>query len=600
VHPPQTSKAYVTLALIHGDRSAYDSASFCFQEAEKIARNYPDNKNLWSLLYNGLGLYHKKRGDNEKSLEYFVLVDGLGEAGMGKENLAGNQLNIANTYNRMGNRREAIKYLYKALSLFESIRHTKGMSYCYNNLGVLLKQQANLDDAEIYLKKSLELKEQEGDTKGIANSCNELALLYMEKQEMDNAILHVDRTIKLSEQLGSQELLATALLNKGKILRIQGKLDGAGEQFQSAKPLTETLPNRYLLAALQTETGKLHYEKKNNDQAIASLLLGIDAAQKSSNVEVQLNAHLFLSQAYAANNQYMEALDHFQKYHLLEDSISGTKLKLDYKVLETQYEVEKKNAEIALLKKDQELQARTVERQRAIQLGIGIAFISVIVASFALINRYRVVNKTKRQLEIERVRNTIARDLHDDIGSTMSSINIVSQMALHKREGNGAAEGHFKKIVAHSSDIMERMSDIVWSINPANDSLQMTVSKMKEFAAEILEPADISYRFHGMESLNGKLLEVEQRKNIFLIFKETINNAAKYSGATSVEITLSQHRKNLKMEVTDNGKGFDPALCRKGNGLRNIAARAKGINAALHVQSKPGEGTSISLEIPFT
>ena len=599
VHPPQTSKAYVTLALIHADRGAYDSAATCFAAAEKIASNYPEKKDLWSLLYNGLGLFHRKRGDNPKSLEYFVLVDNLGEAGMGKENLAGNQLNIANTYNRMGNRREAIKYLYKALSLFESIHHSKGMSYCYNNLGVLLKQQANLDDAEVYLKKSLDLKEQEGDVKGIANSCNELALLYMERNELDKALLHVDRTIKLSERLGSQELLATALLNKGKIQRIQGRLDAAAEQFERARPVTEILPNAYLKAGLHTESGKLFLEQKDNAKAIAILLSGIREAEKSSNVEALLNAHLFLSQAYTSNLQYKEALDQFQKYHFLEDSVSGTKLKLDYKALETQYEVEKKNAEIELLKKDQELQARTLEQQRAVQMGIGIALISVIAVSIAFISRYKVVSKARRQLEIERVRNTIARDLHDDIGSTMSSINIVSQMALRQRDSNGTAEGHFKRIAAHSSDIMERMSDIVWSINPVNDSLSMMASKMKEFAAEILEPADIAYAFEGTKSLTGQI-SLEERKNIFLIFKEAINNAAKYSEARAIKVTIQQNRKSLQLTVEDDGKGFQYTSSRKGNGLSNMEARAKAIGAHVQILSDPERGTAIQLVVPLT
>ena len=533
-------------------------------------------------------------------MEYFIRVDEMGEAGLGKENLAGNHLNIANTYNRMGNRREAIRYSYKALSVFESVQNIKGMSYCYNNLGLLLKLQSNFVEAETYLKKSLEMKEHEGDTKGIANSCNELALLYTEKKELDKAILHVDRTIMLSESLGSQELLATALINKGKILRFQGEFETAARHFERARPLAEVSPNQYLLAGLLTETGGLFYETKN-PRAIPVLLSGIDAAQKSSNVDALVNAHLLLSQAYAVNNQYREALDQFQKYHELEDSVSGAKLKLDYKALETQYEVEKKNAEIDLLKKDAEIQASIVQQQRAIQIGIAIAFVSAIVVSGVLINRYRVVNRTKRQLEIERVRNTIARDLHDDIGSTLSSINIVSQMAIRRKESDGiAVENHFKNIFVHSSQIMERMSDIVWSIDPANDSVLMTVSKMKEFAAELLEPAGISYSFHGTESLTFQALGIEKRKNIFLIYKEAINNAAKYSKATFINITLAQQRESLIMEVVDNGNGFNLSTCRTGNGLQNMAERAKGINGTVHFESKPGEGSSIFLQVPLT
>lgn len=597
VNPSQTAKAHITLALLHSDRASFDSASMYFKEAQKIADKYPADKSLWSTLYNGLGLLYKKQGNNAKALEYYVLVDELGEE-IGKENVAGNQINIATTYNRMGNRREAIKYLFKAMRIFESLGNAKGMSYSYNNLGVLFKQQGNLRDAEIYLKKSLALKEKEGDLKGIANSCNDLSLLFMERKDFYNAITYVDRTIELSGKLNQQELLATAYLNKGKILRMQGKLDEAAAEFDKAKPLMENLSSHFLLASLQAETGKLFSDKHKNTQAINVLISSIAEAEKSSNVEAQLNAHLFLSQAYTANNQHREALIEFQKYHHLKDSVSSERLNMEYKTLETQYEVEKKNTEIAMLKKDQELQAKTAQRQRAVQTGIGIALLSVIIISALLINRYRVVNRAKRQLEIERVRNTIARDLHDDIGSTMSSINIVSQMAL--QQTNGGVEGHFRKIADQSSDLMERMSDIVWSINPENDSLPMIAAKMKEFTAEILEPKNVVYSFTGLETLNGEILGVETRKNLFLIFKEAINNAAKYSDASEVRVKLSQTRRTLQLEVSDNGKGFDPDLGRKGNGLRNIDARAKAINALLAIQSQPSKGTSIRLDIPLT
>lgn len=599
VYPVQSGKTYVAMGLIYIDRNQYDSASMSFAEAENIAKRFPDNTPLWSILYNGYGLYYKKLGDYQKSLEYFMLVDKLGEAGLGKENIAGNYLNIANTYNRMGNRREAIQHLYKALSVFESLGNKKGMSYCYNSLGLLLQQQGNLSAAEEFLKKSLALKEADGDQKGIANSCNELALLYISKRQWEDATQHIDRTIELCERLGSHELMATALLNKGKIFRLQAKYNEASAIFENAKTFIGDLPGQFQRAGLYTEIGRLHYEQKDNSKAIASLLSGLDAAVKSSNVEVLLDAHLFLSEAYAANRQHAEALDQFQKYHSLQDSVSGSKLKLEYKALETQYEVEKKNAEIELLKKDQELQAQIVERQQAIQLGTGIALISVIIASIALVNRYRVVNKTRRQLEIERVRNTIARDLHDDIGSTMSSINIVSQMALREKHVNGTAEDHFKRIAAQSGEIMERMSDIVWSINPANDSIPIMISRMKEFSAEILEPANITYDFHAPEYFDGHL-PLEKRRNIFLIFKEAINNVAKYSGANKVSVTMTPLRKKLQLQIADDGNGFDFARAQKGNGLKNIIDRAKSIGAEATIESDLGKGTRISLEVPLT
>lgn len=286
-----------------------------------------------------------------------------------------------------------------------------------------------------------------------------------------------------------------------------------------------------------------------------------------------------------------------KKHEQLKDSIEGGTVLLQMKQLEEQYRSEKTEKEIELLKKEHALNDAELKRQRANQTGIGIALISVIIISLLLVNRYRVMNRSRRLIEIEKMRNHIARDLHDDIGSTLSSINIMSQIALQE---NGNAGTHLKKIATHSARMMENMSDIVWSINPRNDTLEQVAAKMKEFAAEILEPKEITYTFSIDESIVGLKLDVEKRKNIFLIFKEAVNNAAKYSEAGKLAIQLSRVNGSLILSVIDNGKGFDSATVIHGNGLNNMTERAHSMNGRLTQFSEPGKGNSVSLQVPLT
>jgi two-component system, NarL family, sensor histidine kinase UhpB len=598
VNPGGALSAYVAMALRHAEMSSNDSARFFFEQAQRIADAYPGRKDLLSIIYNGTGVFYKKQGNSEKSLESYFKIEKLGELAVGKENYAGNFLNIANSYNRMGDRKQGIQYLYKALRAFEAIPNERGISYCYNSLGSLLKQQGQLRDAEFYLKKSLLMKEKDGDMKGIANTCSELALVYVDLKDYNPALKYADRTIEISEKLGLQEMLATGLVHKGKVLRLQGQASEALAVLARARPIAKSLENQYVFSQLQLETGKAYSEIKQGEDALATLLSSVEVAGRTRNLEALSAAHRFLAEEYARQEKHKEALQHFERYHQVEDSIRGSQLKLDYKRLETQYQVEKKNAEIELLRKDQELQAKTVQRQRAIQLVIGVALLSVIIIAGLLINRYRVVNRSKRLLEIERVRNTIARDLHDDIGSTLSSINIVSRLGQRSYEAVDSEE-RFRKIADHSSALMERMSDIVWSINPANDSLNMVVSRMKEFSAEILEPTNIQYSFTGTETLNGETLDVDMRRNIFLVFKEAVNNAAKYSQSTKVDIEIRQQNESLFLAVRDNGKGFDLASARRGNGLKNMEERARAMGAMFSIESEQGKGTTVSITVPL-
>ncbi|MBK7650273.1 MAG: histidine kinase dimerization/phosphoacceptor domain-containing protein [Flammeovirgaceae bacterium] len=181
---------------------------------------------------------------------------------------------------------------------------------------------------------------------------------------------------------------------------------------------------------------------------------------------------MHLSDYYTLHKDYERALYYFREHKALSDSVEGNEVLLQLKELEEQYQNEKHVQEITLLKKNQELQALALSRERTNVALIAFALLSVLIISILLVNRYRVKNRANRMIEMERMRNTIARDLHDDIGSTLSSINIMSQLALNE---NGNASQHLKKLLHTRLKIMENMSDIVWSINPKNDLAEQMV-----------------------------------------------------------------------------------------------------------------------------
>lgn len=208
--------------------------------------------------------------------------------------------------------------------------------------------------------------------------------------------------------------------------------------------------------------------------------------------------------------------------------------------------------------------------------------------------------RISKHLTEERLRAKIARDLHDEMGSTLTSINIISKVAMEGKQDAGKTTEYFSKIKDHSGRMMESMSDMVWAINPVNDSFEKVLLHMKEFAAEILEPARINYQFSEENIPENTFLNPEQRKNIYLVFKEAINNVAKYSGAEEVSVFLNMNNNILQMIIADNGKGFDTTASGTGNGLRNMHTRAEEMGASISITSTPGKGTTIGLYLPVT
>ncbi len=208
-----------------------------------------------------------------------------------------------------------------------------------------------------------------------------------------------------------------------------------------------------------------------------------------------------------------------------------------------------------------------------------------------LLYRYRV----QHLLEIERLRVRIAGDLHDDVGTNLSSILITSQIL--ERQGKLAEQDRqqLREIASVASGTQEMMRDIVWMLNPANDSLDDLLLRMKDTAARLL--ADVEYSFNAPPEKLTEKVSIEFKRNVFLIFKEGLNNIVRHAGATRVDISVARTPADFVLEMHDNGRGFDPERAAQGMGLSNLRRRAGLIGGTLSVRSAPGTGTTVFLSV---
>ncbi len=231
--------------------------------------------------------------------------------------------------------------------------------------------------------------------------------------------------------------------------------------------------------------------------------------------------------------------------------------------------------------------------QRIILLAVSVL---ILIIAALLVNRYRL----KRRLQVAQLRASLSRDLHDDIGSTLSSISILSIVARRKAEvaGDTDAAASLDKISDRSQRLMRNMSDIVWSVDPQKDSLQELIVRMREFGASVLDAKGIAYTFHGPAEVPALTLAAETKNNLYLILKEAINNVVKHAEAGRVEVWISIDAGALRLVVKDNGSGFDALSATHGlggNGLRNMRARAHEMEADLSIKGIKGKGTVLSL-----
>jgi signal transduction histidine kinase len=224
-----------------------------------------------------------------------------------------------------------------------------------------------------------------------------------------------------------------------------------------------------------------------------------------------------------------------------------------------------------------------------------IALAAVALASL-LYGAYRY--RLRRALELAAVRARIASDLHDDVGANLTKIAVLSEVARQHLDGQGGAGDRLSAIARISRESVSSMSDAVWSINPRRDNLRDTIRRMRQHAEELLAGTGIVLMFHAPESERNFRVPIEIRRDVFLIFKEALNNAVRHSNCRAITIDVGTDGSNLRLRLDDDGAGFDVQTDPAGNGLASMHRRANEMNASLDVVSAPGAGTSVRLDVP--
>jgi ligand-binding sensor domain-containing protein/signal transduction histidine kinase len=224
---------------------------------------------------------------------------------------------------------------------------------------------------------------------------------------------------------------------------------------------------------------------------------------------------------------------------------------------------------------------------------VALAVLSVAAVVYAAY-RYRVAGL----LEVANIRNRIASDLHDDIGANLSKIAILSEVAQRQPASVSPGDNPLAAIARISRESVASMSDIVWAINPKRDSLQDLVRRMRLHAEEACVPRSIALDFRTPDRELFTKIGADARRDLFLIFKEAVNNAVRHSGCAHLHVALAYERGGLSLTVRDDGRGFDPAGASDGNGVINMRRRAEGGGALLDIASGPAQGTTILLTYP--
>lgn len=446
------------------------------------------------------------------------------------------------------------------------------------------------------------------------HALSNLGECYLKLDQLDSAIYFSELAIPEATYYERVRGIALAEWNIGEALIKQNKLNDAEIRLSHALNIIENTVHIDVAQAVYSSLMKLEAAKANSKKSMFWLEKGIEKGKHELNtdlsrinfLEAAINISIQLKNTDLANTLLKEL-------YILQDAVNKKQQNQRVFVLQEYF---KKNQNIDLLNKLNSSQKEEITIRKKAEILIIILFFSVIAFAFALYRGMRQkqkitelqhkqeVQKNEKDNELKALqtkmkavydeRNRISSDLHDDIGAALSSIRIYSDAALRQFENKPEeSEKLMSRIKTSSGEMMEKMSDIIWAINPQNDSGENLILRMKSHLSELSSGYEFNYHFEVNHEAEIFLLSTHARRNMYLVFKEAVNNMIKYSEANNLTVIMKLNDDKLHFSLIDNGKGFNLAKTSAGNGLSNMARRINDLGAHFEIQSSPNEGCAI-------
>jgi signal transduction histidine kinase len=447
------------------------------------------------------------------------------------------------------------------------------------------------------------------DSSILADCANNKGVIYEQYlQKYPEAIKEYNKALGIYTKLGDQRHVAITYNNLGIVYKYLGNYPKAIDYYKKSLQIGESTANQFLIAANMTNIGNVYAIQKDYKKAIEYNTNGLNTALKIKAMNVVVEAAGSLADDYAGMGDYKKAFEWHQKFSQYSDSLFNSERSQQIAELESKYQAAKKEKEITVLKDQQLINELKLSSQKILLqkrnyqfIGIGGAVLLLGIVAFLLYSRQQLKQKQQREkavFEAEyKERKRISREMHDDIGAGLTQITLMSEHArLHNQP---TYINDLSAIASTSRKLISNMSEIVWSLDPENKTLDLLFTYLREQLNNLLEYATIDYTIQFPVTGSSITLTNEQRRNIILATKEIVHNAVKYSGAKNIAVKASLQNNILQFDIEDDGCGFDTSASYTGNGMKNIRQRISEIDGNLNVQSTAGKGTAFSYSLPL-
>ncbi|MEP7321714.1 MAG: histidine kinase [Saprospiraceae bacterium] len=544
-----------------------------------------------------------------------------------KSDIGKSYLGIAGNYYMRGHYTESLKFCYTALQYFEEDKNTLMEGFVIVRIGLINYYLKNYKEALKNFEQALVKATEVNDYNNISFSQKNIGVInYIQGEELlsqgDTTNAKIKYTLSIekyflaleicnlkNDKLGllqiyhplgnTYERLGKIALSEGEFKKSNTFFKNAMENFQLFLAGSEKVKDKNYSAEACFAIGNLSLFLKKTNEAKFYFDKGLQLSKEIGMKENIKIGYCYLSDYYSVTKDYKKALEYHKLCIDFRDSLVNSENSQKSDQLKSNYEIQKKVDSIQVLTTSNQLQLALSNTRDQRNRFLVTIFITTVF--FGSIGFYSY--KKKKQIEkiqaLNQERLRISSELHDEVGATLSGISMYSHLAKSQLKSNMVSdiEKSLNVMQQGSNEMVDKLNDIVWFINPEQDSFYNLFQRLEDYILKMAALKNIRIDSKISQNITDFDLSSVARRNLYLICKEAVNNAVKYSNATLLSVIIDKSNDYIKIMITDNGIGFDINNTRNGNGLKNIKNRANEIGAVLQINSDQRIGTSISLEI---
>jgi len=547
------------LSVYHFYNSNFDS---CIFFAEKAIEGFLKSNSLDKIdrPRKNIALARRSMGQYDLALEeFFIILENLRQQDE-KVQIAAMLNDIGNTYNYLEDYEKGNTYQYEGLAIAKEINNVRLLGNILNSLGYAYGKLGKVDSAIIYYEESLVYKIKGGNIYSIIatrnNICSRIDFEEYPIKCEDCFNKLIEEQKKINDQLG----LARSYINLAVMYSFHSRCKQAIDCFDST--------GFYLI-----DNDDIFLKRKY-------FKLYAKTLSKCGN--------------YKLSNNYLDSL------LMTNDSIFAIEKRKELLELDTKYQTKQKEENIRVLEAVNSNNQLKLKNQQLQNLILFLVIIIILVSGLIYYYMLRQKQKKEKELAILRMREEervrIARDMHDEIGSGLTRISLASEQIQIAGKVNAEEDGNLvSSIKKQSKDLSASLKEIIWAIDPSNDSLEEMIYYCRDYAYDFSTNTGIECVVDFPEDIPNHDISSEIRRNLFLIIKESLNNISKYSKAKKVILVMELLGSFLDLTIVDDGLGFNKEEIKKGVGLLSMQARAEGLGGSFSIDSEIDKGTILKV-----